>query len=64
MTSIQPELWVDRASRALTCYAAAFEATVLRQYEVEDIGGHRWTFSQTIAEVASEQWGGTAKHIT
>jgi uncharacterized glyoxalase superfamily protein PhnB len=29
-----------------------------RQYEVEDLGGHRWTFSQTIAEVAPEHWGG------
>jgi uncharacterized glyoxalase superfamily protein PhnB len=29
-----------------------------RQYTVEDIGGHRWTFSQTIADVAPEQWGG------
>jgi uncharacterized glyoxalase superfamily protein PhnB len=31
-----------------------------RQYEVEDLGGHRWTFSQTIADVAPEQWGGTS----
>jgi uncharacterized glyoxalase superfamily protein PhnB len=30
-----------------------------RQYEVEDLGGHRWTFSQTIADVAPEDWGGT-----
>ena len=28
-----------------------------RQYWVEDIGGHRWSFSQTIADVAPEQWG-------
>ncbi|CAN5607530.1 hypothetical protein BH20ACT19_BH20ACT19_01000 [soil metagenome] len=31
-----------------------------RQYEVEDVGGHRWTFSQTIADVAPEEWGGTS----
>jgi uncharacterized glyoxalase superfamily protein PhnB len=31
-----------------------------RQYEVEDLAGHRWTFSQTIADVAPEQWGGTS----
>jgi uncharacterized glyoxalase superfamily protein PhnB len=31
-----------------------------RQYEVEDLGGHRWTFSQTIADVAPEEWGGTS----
>ena len=30
-----------------------------RQYEVEDLAGHRWTFSQTIADVAPEDWGGT-----
>ena len=29
-----------------------------RQYTVEDVGGHRWTFSQTIADVAPEEWGG------
>lgn len=29
MTSIQPELWVDSPSEALTFYAAAFGATVL-----------------------------------
>jgi uncharacterized glyoxalase superfamily protein PhnB len=31
-----------------------------RQYEVEDLGGHRWTFSQTIADVAPEEWGGVS----
>jgi uncharacterized glyoxalase superfamily protein PhnB len=30
-----------------------------RQYSVEDPGGHIWTFSQTIADVAPEEWGGT-----
>ena len=29
-----------------------------RQYTVEDIGGHRWTFSQTIADIDPETWGG------
>jgi uncharacterized glyoxalase superfamily protein PhnB len=28
-----------------------------RQYSVEDPGGHRWTFSQHIADVAPEDWG-------
>ena len=31
-----------------------------RQYTVEDPGGYRWTFSQTIADVAPEDWGGTS----
>jgi uncharacterized glyoxalase superfamily protein PhnB len=29
-----------------------------RQYSVEDIGGHRWTFSQTIADIDPKNWGG------
>ena len=29
-----------------------------RQYTAEDIGGHRWTFSQSIADVPPEDWGG------
>jgi uncharacterized glyoxalase superfamily protein PhnB len=30
-----------------------------RQYNVRDLGGHRWTFSQTIADVAPEEWAGS-----
>lgn len=30
-----------------------------RQYSVEDAGGHRWTFSQSVADVAPEAWGAT-----
>ena len=29
-----------------------------RQYTVEDLGGHRWTFSQTIADIDPQTWGG------
>ena len=29
-----------------------------RQYTVKDFAGHRWTFSQTIADVDPEDWGG------
>lgn len=31
-----------------------------RQYTAEDPAGHQWTFSQTVADVAPEQWGGTS----
>jgi uncharacterized glyoxalase superfamily protein PhnB len=31
-----------------------------RQYTAVDLGGHRWTFSQTIADVDPASWGGTA----
>lgn len=34
-----------------------------RQYTVEDFAGHRWTFSQSIADVAPEQWGGTSGQL-
>jgi PhnB protein len=38
MTSIQPELWVDRAAQAVAFYQAAFGATVLHQVgDGEDI---------------------------
>ncbi len=30
-----------------------------RQYSVEDLGGHRWTFSESIADVPLEAWGAT-----
>ena len=29
-----------------------------RQYTAEDPAGHRWTFSETLADVAPEAWGG------
>jgi PhnB protein len=31
-----------------------------RQYTAEDLGGHRWCFSQSIADLAPEEWGGTS----
>jgi uncharacterized glyoxalase superfamily protein PhnB len=30
-----------------------------RQYNAEDFAGHRWDFTQTIADVDPEDWGGT-----
>ena len=30
-----------------------------RQYEAQDPAGHRWTFSETLDDVAPEAWGGT-----
>jgi len=29
-----------------------------RQYHAEDLAGHQWTFSETLADMAPEQWGG------
>ena len=31
-----------------------------RQYTVQDPAGHQWTFSETLADVAPEDWGGTS----
>lgn len=31
-----------------------------RQYSVVDLAGHHWTFTQAIADVAPEDWGGTS----
>lgn len=31
-----------------------------RQYAAEDLGGHHWGFSQSIADVEPEEWGGTS----
>jgi uncharacterized glyoxalase superfamily protein PhnB len=30
-----------------------------RQYTAEDFAGRQWVFTQTIADVAPEEWGGT-----
>jgi uncharacterized glyoxalase superfamily protein PhnB len=35
-----------------------------RQYSAEDPAGHRWTFSQTLDDVAPEAWGGTSVSAT
>jgi uncharacterized glyoxalase superfamily protein PhnB len=29
-----------------------------RQYNAVDFSGHRWVFTQSIADVAPESWGG------
>jgi uncharacterized glyoxalase superfamily protein PhnB len=34
-----------------------------RQYSAEDSGGHRWTFSQSIADVDPTSWGGTPLNL-
>ena len=34
-----------------------------RQYVVEDIAGHSWTFSQSVADMLPESWGGTSEQL-
>lgn len=34
-----------------------------RQYTVKDVAGHIWTFSQTVADKAPEDWGGTSSNL-
>jgi uncharacterized glyoxalase superfamily protein PhnB len=31
-----------------------------RQYTAEDLAGHHWDFTQSIADLAPEDWGGTS----
>ncbi len=35
-----------------------------RQYTAEDLAGHRWTFSQTVADVDPASWGGVAGGVS
>jgi uncharacterized glyoxalase superfamily protein PhnB len=34
-----------------------------RQYNAEDLVGHSWTFSQSVADIHPEEWGGTAEQL-
>jgi len=34
-----------------------------RQYTAQDPAGHRWKFSESIADVAPESWGGTSVEL-
>lgn len=34
-----------------------------RQYTAQDFAGHVWTFSQSIADVAPEDWGGVSGQL-
>lgn len=34
-----------------------------RQYVVEDLAGHSWTFSQSVADMLPENWGGTSEQL-
>ena len=53
--------------------ARAYGATIVRppadhpygerQYTAEDPSGRRWTFSQSIADVAPENWGGSSGQL-
>ena len=34
-----------------------------RQYNAEDFAGHRWDFTQTIADIDPKDWGGTPVNL-
>lgn len=34
-----------------------------RQYNAEDFAGHRWTFTQTLADVDPRDWGGVSVNL-
>lgn len=31
-----------------------------RQYSAQDLAGHKWTFTEAVADLAPEDWGGTS----
>lgn len=35
-----------------------------RQFTAQDLAGHRWTFTQSIADVAPEEWGGVSVDLS
>jgi uncharacterized glyoxalase superfamily protein PhnB len=35
-----------------------------RQYGVVDLGGHQWVFTQSVADVAPDEWGGSAVDLS
>lgn len=35
-----------------------------RQFTAQDPAGHRWTFTQSIADVAPEEWGGVSVDLS
>jgi uncharacterized glyoxalase superfamily protein PhnB len=34
-----------------------------RQYNAVDFAGHSWTFSESVADVHPQEWGGTAERL-
>jgi uncharacterized glyoxalase superfamily protein PhnB len=34
-----------------------------RQYNVQDFYGHRWDFTETLADIEPESWGGTSVNL-
>ena len=34
-----------------------------RQYNVQDLAGHSWTFTQSVADMHPSEWGGSAEQL-
>ena len=34
-----------------------------RQYNADDLAGHSWTFSESVADMHPEDWGGMAEQL-
>jgi uncharacterized glyoxalase superfamily protein PhnB len=34
-----------------------------RQYNADDLAGHSWTFSESVADMRPEDWGGMAEQL-
>jgi uncharacterized glyoxalase superfamily protein PhnB len=58
-----------RHARALGCGARVVREPLdhpygERQCTLQDLAGHRWTFTQSIADVAPEEWGGVSVDLS
>ncbi|WP_394782101.1 VOC family protein [Undibacterium sp.] len=58
ITEIDKHYEHARICGALIVYPPADQPYGERQYTAKDIGGHYWTFSETIKDVHPVEWGG------
>jgi uncharacterized glyoxalase superfamily protein PhnB len=52
-----------RAAGAIILTEPTDHAYGERQYNAQDFYGHRWDFTETIADIEPESWGGTSVNL-
>ena len=55
--TLTPTITAPLPSGAKTFGAANDHRFGERQYTAEDLAGHRWSFTQSVADIAPEEWG-------
>lgn len=63
VTGIDDHYEQAKAAGATIVQPPATQVYGERQYTAEDPAGHRWTFSETVADVTPESWGGTSVEL-